>query len=109
MVHRQPPGAVQHFTGRTNELELLTKLVDQGAGRTVVISAIDGTAGIGKVGARFGATLRLIWQSVGQRNGPGPRQVQGRAAVSGQHDLVLTRLVDGVALAELWYPCCMAQ
>jgi tetratricopeptide (TPR) repeat protein len=44
----QLPGAVHHFAGRSHELETLSKLIDQGEGRAVVISAIDGTAGIGK-------------------------------------------------------------
>jgi tetratricopeptide (TPR) repeat protein len=48
VVPHQLPAAVAHFIGRTSELEMLTKLVDDGESRTVVISAIDGTAGIGK-------------------------------------------------------------
>jgi tetratricopeptide (TPR) repeat protein/transcriptional regulator with XRE-family HTH domain len=48
---RQLPGGVRHFTGRMPELAQLTGLLDQ-AGRerpgTVVISAIGGTAGVGK-------------------------------------------------------------
>jgi tetratricopeptide (TPR) repeat protein/transcriptional regulator with XRE-family HTH domain len=50
-VPRQLPGAVRYFTGRVPELTILTGLVDE-AGRerpgTVVISAIGGTAGVGK-------------------------------------------------------------
>jgi DNA-binding SARP family transcriptional activator/tetratricopeptide (TPR) repeat protein len=45
-----PPGAT-HFTGRTHELACLTELLDrphQHAPGTVVISAIGGTAGVGK-------------------------------------------------------------
>lgn len=48
---RQLPGGVRHFTGRAGELAMLTGLLDQ-AGQerpgTVVISAIGGTAGVGK-------------------------------------------------------------
>ena len=46
---RQLPPAVAGFTGRTAELQGLTKIID-GAGTpgTVVISAIGGTAGVGK-------------------------------------------------------------
>jgi DNA-binding SARP family transcriptional activator/Tfp pilus assembly protein PilF len=48
---RTLPGAVQHFAGRQDELAKLTGLLDQagapGPG-TVVISAIGGTAGVGK-------------------------------------------------------------
>jgi DNA-binding SARP family transcriptional activator len=48
---RQLPGSAAHFTGRAGELAELTGLLDQAAGRapgTVVISAIGGTAGVGK-------------------------------------------------------------
>ncbi len=58
VVPRQLPPAIRHFAGRTAELEALSSLVDQAAsmgggsggsgGGTVVISAIHGTAGIGK-------------------------------------------------------------
>jgi DNA-binding SARP family transcriptional activator len=64
---RQLPAAVAGFTGRTAELAALTRMLDQagaGAPGTVVISAIGGTAGVGKtalalhwahqVAARFG-------------------------------------------------------
>jgi DNA-binding SARP family transcriptional activator/tetratricopeptide (TPR) repeat protein len=51
MVPRQLPGTVPQFTGRSEELTQLSRHLD-GAGRqapgTVVISAIGGTAGVGK-------------------------------------------------------------
>jgi len=49
-VPRQLPPAVPHFAGRADELKALTSLLDGAAGvaGTVVISAITGTAGIGK-------------------------------------------------------------
>src|SRR2546426_12844863 len=49
-VPRQLPVAARHFAGRVTELEALTALMEEtaGAAGTVVISAIDGTAGIGK-------------------------------------------------------------
>jgi DNA-binding SARP family transcriptional activator len=64
-VPRQLPAAVADFTGRAAEMEALTRMLDQAATPgTVVISAIGGTAGVGKtalalhwahqVAARFG-------------------------------------------------------
>ena len=52
-VPRQLPAAVGHFTGRHAELDQLLRLVEAaentaGQGGAVVISAIGGTAGIGK-------------------------------------------------------------
>jgi DNA-binding SARP family transcriptional activator/Tfp pilus assembly protein PilF len=49
-VPRQLPSAVRHFAGRAPELRALARLLEvPGAtAGTVVISAIDGTAGIGK-------------------------------------------------------------
>jgi len=56
-VPRQLPTAVTHFTGRAAELQTLTRMLDQAAGTpgTVVISAIGGTAGVGKT------ALALHW------------------------------------------------
>ncbi|HEY1918462.1 MAG TPA: tetratricopeptide repeat protein [Streptosporangiaceae bacterium] len=48
---RQLPGAVPHFTGRPAELARLTQIAERAGGQaagTVVISAISGTAGVGK-------------------------------------------------------------
>ena len=47
---RQLPAAVGHFTGRQSELDTLTAAAQDSGGqaRTVVISAINGMAGIGK-------------------------------------------------------------
>jgi transcriptional regulator with XRE-family HTH domain len=50
-VPRQLPPAVAGFTGRSAELDALTALLDRPAGQApeaVVISAIGGTAGVGK-------------------------------------------------------------
>jgi tetratricopeptide (TPR) repeat protein len=49
-IPRQLPAAVPGFAGRAAELKALADLLEEaaGQGRTVVISAIDGTAGIGK-------------------------------------------------------------
>ncbi len=57
-VPRQVPAAVADFTGRAAELQALTAMLDQagaGAPGTVVISAIGGTAGVGKT------ALALHW------------------------------------------------
>jgi DNA-binding SARP family transcriptional activator/tetratricopeptide (TPR) repeat protein len=51
VVPRQLPPAVGCFAGRSGELRVLARLAEQaagGAGGTVVISAIGGTAGVGK-------------------------------------------------------------
>jgi tetratricopeptide (TPR) repeat protein/transcriptional regulator with XRE-family HTH domain len=58
MVPRQLPAAVAHFTGRAAELQALTRMLDQAVAEapgTVVISAIGGTAGVGKT------ALALHW------------------------------------------------
>jgi DNA-binding SARP family transcriptional activator len=55
-VPRQLPAAVADFTGRAGELAALTGMLDRaGAPGTVVISAIGGTAGVGKT------ALALHW------------------------------------------------
>jgi tetratricopeptide (TPR) repeat protein/transcriptional regulator with XRE-family HTH domain len=57
-VPRQLPAAVADFTGRAAELQALTRMLDEagaGAPGTVVISAIGGTAGVGKT------ALALHW------------------------------------------------
>jgi DNA-binding SARP family transcriptional activator len=50
VVPRELPAGVRHFTGRGGELKELTALLDQADEETptVVISAIGGTAGVGK-------------------------------------------------------------
>jgi len=48
VVPRQLPPAVAHFAGRTDELAMLTDLLGAEASGTVVISAVGGTAGVGK-------------------------------------------------------------
>lgn len=56
-VPRQLPAAARHFTGRRRQIKMLDELLDRSAefGGTAVISAIDGTAGIGK------STLAVHW------------------------------------------------
>jgi DNA-binding SARP family transcriptional activator/tetratricopeptide (TPR) repeat protein len=56
-VPRQLPASVRHFTGRAEQLETLTnRLADTGqAAGAVIISAIGGTAGVGKT------ALALYW------------------------------------------------
>jgi tetratricopeptide (TPR) repeat protein/transcriptional regulator with XRE-family HTH domain len=51
VIPRELPPAAVHFTGRTQELAALTRLLDRPSQEmpgTVVISAIGGTAGVGK-------------------------------------------------------------
>lgn len=58
LVPRELPNTVSHFTGRTRELEELTALLDATgtpSHGSVVISAIGGTAGVGKT------ALALQW------------------------------------------------
>jgi DNA-binding SARP family transcriptional activator/tetratricopeptide (TPR) repeat protein len=57
VVPRQLPAPARHFVGRVSELRRLTELLDQATvpGTAVVISAIAGTAGIGKT------ALALHW------------------------------------------------
>jgi DNA-binding SARP family transcriptional activator len=73
---RQLPAAVAGFTGRAAELAALTRMLDQaGAGTpgTVVISAIGGTAGVGKT------ALALHWaHQVATRFGDGQLYVNLR-------------------------------
>ena len=57
VVPRQLPTAPAHFAGRTAELQALTRLAmgAEEAGGTVMISAISGTAGVGK------SALAVYW------------------------------------------------
>lgn len=50
IVPRQLPAAVRQFVGRRDELRLLAALLDEHAGsrHAVVVSAVGGTAGVGK-------------------------------------------------------------
>jgi DNA-binding SARP family transcriptional activator/tetratricopeptide (TPR) repeat protein len=64
VIPRQLPAGVRSFTGRQAELGVLSALVEQagqaaGAGGTVVISAIDGMAGVGKTALAVHAAHRL--------------------------------------------------
>ena len=77
-VPRQLPAAVADFTGRAAELRALTRMLDQagaGAPGTVVISAIGGTAGVGKT------ALALHWgHQVAGRFGDGQLYVNLRGS-----------------------------
>jgi tetratricopeptide (TPR) repeat protein len=54
-IPRELPPGIRHFTGRTPELALLNSLLDLASPGTVLISAITGTAGVGKT------ALALHW------------------------------------------------
>ena len=75
-VPRQLPAAVADFTGRHAELQALTAILDEAAADaagTVVISAIGGTAGVGKT------ALALHWaHQVADRFGDGQLHVNLR-------------------------------
>jgi tetratricopeptide (TPR) repeat protein len=63
VVPRQLPPEIAHFIGRAGDLMSLDRLLAQtrgGRGRTAVISAIDGTAGVGKtaLAIRWGHRVR---------------------------------------------------
>jgi tetratricopeptide (TPR) repeat protein/transcriptional regulator with XRE-family HTH domain len=76
VVPRQLPAAAADFTGRSAELAALTGMLEQagaGAPGTVVISAIGGTAGVGKT------ALALYWaHQVAGRFGDGQLYVNLR-------------------------------
>jgi DNA-binding SARP family transcriptional activator/Tfp pilus assembly protein PilF len=75
VVPRQLPAVVAQFTGRERELAALTAMLDQDAAApgTVVISAIGGTAGVGKT------ALALHWaHQVADRFGDGQLYVNLR-------------------------------
>jgi tetratricopeptide (TPR) repeat protein/transcriptional regulator with XRE-family HTH domain len=76
VVPRELPGVVGHFTGREGELTALSRLLDaddQSLAGTVVISAIGGTAGVGKT------ALAIRWaHQVADRFGDGQLYVNLR-------------------------------
>jgi tetratricopeptide (TPR) repeat protein len=77
-VPRQLPAAVWHFAGRAQELDVLSELLDQAGeagevGGAVLISAIGGTAGVGKT------ALAVHWaHQVADRFGDGQLYVNLR-------------------------------
>ena len=75
-VPRQLPATAMGFTGRAAELQTLTRILDEAAGGaagTVVISAIGGTAGVGKT------ALALHWShQIAGRFGDGQLHVNLR-------------------------------
>jgi DNA-binding SARP family transcriptional activator/tetratricopeptide (TPR) repeat protein len=81
-VPRQLPAAVGCFTGRDGELALLTRMLDSGYGAqppTMAISAIAGTAGVGKT------ALAVHWaHQVAERFADGQLYVNLRGYDPGQ-------------------------
>jgi hypothetical protein len=63
VVPRQLPAAVSHFAGRAGELAALSGLLRgrAEAGGTVMISAIGGTAGVGKTTPRKKCSADMGW------------------------------------------------
>lgn len=90
---RQLPAAIRHFTGRRRHLKLLDELLDQAAepgGGTAVISAIGGTAGIGK------SALALHWaQQNAERFPDGQLHVNLRGFAPGGRPLAPVEAVRG--------------
>jgi DNA-binding SARP family transcriptional activator/tetratricopeptide (TPR) repeat protein len=80
IVPRQLPAAVSHFTGRAAELEALTGMLSDASGTsTAVISALVGTAGVGKT------ALAVHWaHQVAERFGDGQLYVNLRGYDPGQ-------------------------
>src|SRR5438128_299255 len=68
----QLPADPPHFTGRVKELARLRALLPEGTARTVVISAIAGTAGVGKTALALHLAHELV---------PTPAVQMGRAHV----------------------------
>jgi hypothetical protein len=104
VVPRQLPAAAAHFVGRVAELKALDELFDQTGGEddaigpAVIISAIDGTAGIGKT------ALALRWaHRAADRFGDGQLYVNLRgfdpSASPAAAATVLRRFLDAFAVA----------
>ena len=64
-VPRQLPAAARHFTGRQDELETLVGVLGATGSDTVVMSAINGMAGVGKTALAVQAAHRLSGQFPG--------------------------------------------
>jgi DNA-binding SARP family transcriptional activator len=79
VVPRQLPGPVRHFVGRSAELAALTRLLERGTEPALVVSAIAGTAGLGKT------ALAVHWaHQVAGRFGDGQLYVDLRGYDPGQ-------------------------
>lgn len=92
VVPRQLPSCNPHFIGRTMELHRLDSLLDgdEGGGRAIMISAIDGTAGIGKT------ALALFWaHRVAARFPDGQLYVNLRGFDPGGQALSTDQVVQG--------------
>ncbi|WP_433894036.1 AfsR/SARP family transcriptional regulator [Streptomyces sp. CA-111067] len=95
-VPRQLPAAVRHFTGRDRHLKLLDEVAWRGAesGGTAVISAIGGTAGIGK------SALAVYWaQTNADRFPHGQLHVNLRGFAPGARPMTATEALRGFLVA----------
>lgn len=59
-AHRQLPMDISDFTGREADLARLRRLVDRAGERSVVITAVDGMAGVGKTRLAVHAAHQLV-------------------------------------------------
>jgi tetratricopeptide (TPR) repeat protein/transcriptional regulator with XRE-family HTH domain len=100
LAPRQLPAAVADFTGRVAQLEALTRILDDAsadAPGTVVISAIGGTAGVGKT------ALAVYWaHQVARRFGDGQLYVNLRgfdpSAAPATPDAAIREFLDALGV-----------
>ncbi|SES42712.1 tetratricopeptide repeat protein [Actinokineospora terrae] len=92
VLPRQLPAATPHFVGRRAELAELDGLVD-GAANAVVVSAVDGTAGIGKT------ALALRWANAVQHRFPDGQLYADLAGFGLREPVSCAAVLDGFLTA----------